>query len=337
MAAKSSALKNLSTQSFSSYVDVNGLSAGTHNVPIHTTTMVSDVQIVSTDPSFLMITIEPSAEKEVPVIARISGDAAANMIAGDITFSPDKIRVTGPKSLISQVSEATAQIVLSGEAEDFSKVVKLKVLDSAGKEMEYLTFSPSTVSATIKIVKAGNVKNVGIKVVTTGSPASGYFVSSISTNPSTVTIIGTADGIRALSSISTQPIDLSGAAKTITQTAKLDLPVGVKIDSGISSVSVTINLSTSQISRTFSIPVRTKNLPAGLKLSSISPQTVDVVISGSQDVISALTSDSINLTVDLSSFVAGNNSANLSNSNFVLPTGVSLTSFSPQAVTIALQ
>jgi len=337
IAAEPTVWNQLSIESFTAYLDFTGLSGGTHSIPVNITTTVSGVQIVTKNPASLMVTIEPSAEKDVPVIALISGSAAENMIAGEINFNPATVKAIGPKSIIDGLGQATAEIVLSGEAESFSKSVKVVALDNKGKPISYVNFLPQSVTADVKIVKAGNVKNVGIKVITTGVPASGFYVSAITTNPATLNVIGTADALRSLSAISTQPIDISNLNKNTTVKAMLSVPVGVQIDGGATSVSVTINVANAPVSRTITVVVKTKNLPAGLKVASISPQTIDVVVSGPSDAIAGVSPDSISLVLDLSEAVVGANTAGISSSNFSLPADTSLVSFQPQQIVVTLQ
>jgi YbbR domain-containing protein len=337
IAAEPGTWNKLSAESFTSYIDLNGLSVGTHDIPVNVTTLITGVQIISKTPSTMVVTIEPSSEKNVPIVAKVSGNAAENMISGDITFSPNSVKISGPKSVVDGISQITAEIVLSGEGDNFSKSVKLVALDNKNEPIQFVSISPATVNADVKIVRAGNVKNIGIKVITNGSPASGYFVSSISTNPSVVSVLGAPDTIRTITSVSTQPMDIANITKNITANVKLVVPNGVRIDGDVTSISVTISLSSQPSLRTITIPVKTKNIPSGLRLSSISPQTVDVVISGLPDAVNNLATENASLVVDLSSAASGSNQISISNGNFSLPTGVSVASFSPSIIQIILQ
>ena len=336
IAAEPAVWQNLTTESFTAFIDLNGRSVGTYSIPLNVTTTVSGVQIISKNPSVLVVSIEPSLEKEVPVTAKISGNAAENMTAGDVTFDPATVKISGPKSIIDGINQVMASLVLSGEAGDFSKAAKVEALGSDGAPVNFVNYLPAQVTANVKIVKAGNVKNLGIKVLTSGTPASGLYVSSVSTNPSILNAIGSADALRQLTAISTQPISIDGISKNLTTRVSLDIPSGIKIDGNISSVSVTINLSSAPLSRTITIPIKTKNLPAGLKISSISPQTVDVVVTGPSDLINGLSTDTISLVLDLSSANSGSNSINIANADFALPAGISISNFQPQSATIVL-
>ena len=334
VAADPTVWKKLSADSFTAYIDLSGYAPGSYNLPVNVATQVSDLQIISKNPSSLVVTIEQSEEKDVSVVAKISGNPAENMIAGEVTFDPATVKISGPKSIIEGISQMQAEIVLSGESTDFSKSMKPLALDSQGKIIEIINVLPPSVVANVKIVKAGNIKSVGIKVVTSGAPANGFYVSSISATPAVVSIIGTPETIRSLTSISTVAIDISGASKTIATQAKLNLPLGVRADGDISTVSTTINFAEVTVSKPLTIPLKTKNLPANMKILSNSPQTVDIVASGPASVISDLNSESIFLFLDLKNAISGANSITISADDFVLPSGVTIVSFQPQSITV---
>ncbi|MEI6144671.1 MAG: CdaR family protein [Candidatus Berkelbacteria bacterium] len=323
----------LSTDSFAAFVDLNGFTVGTYQLPINVTTSVSGVSIISKKPTRATVTIEPSISKDIPVVAKISGDAAQNMIAGSAVFDPSTVRVTGPKSAVDGISQAAASITLTGESSDFSKSITVEALGQKGEAIKNVSFAPSTVQASIKIVSAGNVKNLGVSVITSGTIADGYAISSITTNPPTISVIGAADAIRVLGSISTSPVNINNINKTLTVNANLVFPVGVGAN-GVSSVSVTITVTNQTLSKTLTVPVSVINLPAGLAVSSISPASVSTVVSGQIDLINSLSPSSISLTIDLSSASTGSHQYQISAGNFSLPAGASLVNFTSAVVTI---
>jgi len=337
IATESVNLKKISAQSFSAYIDLEGLTVGTHEVSLSVTTQLSGVSIISKDPSMLIVTVEPSMEKDVSVVEKIDGNAAENMVVGNVVFSPATVKVSGPKSIVEGVSQAMAEIVLSGESESFSKSVELVIFDNKNQPIEYTTILPASVAVEINIVRAGNVKNVGIKVVTSGTPASGYYVSSVATTPAIISVIGTAESLHLITSIPTQAIDLANSSKTISAQARLAVPIGVRIDGSLSTVSVTISLSSQSISKTISVAVKTKNIPNGLVVTSINPQTLEAVVSGSAKAINSLTQNSILLFCDLAGSVTGSKNLSISADNFSLPDGISLISFLPMSITIVLE
>lgn len=335
IAADAAVWQKLSASSFTAFIDLNGFSAGTYEVPLNVTTQVADLSIISKDPNVLVVTIEPAIEKEIPVVPRIEGDAAENMIAGDVIFDPASVKISGPESVVSGISQATAEIVLSGESHDFSKAAKLVALDNKNQPIKNVSFSPQSVVANIKIVRAGNIKNVGIRVVTSGSPAKGFFVSSVATDPAVISISGVPNIIRTISSIPTEDIDISGASQTISTTVTLNMPNGVRSDN-TNTVSATIVISQIATTKPLTIPIDFTNTPPGLKIGSVSSQSVDVVVSGQASAIEATGAENIKITLDLSTAKAGENTFAVLVGNFSIPAGISIQTFSPQSITVIL-
>ncbi|MEI8061118.1 MAG: CdaR family protein [Candidatus Berkelbacteria bacterium] len=333
ISADSGTWNKLSTDSFAAFIDLNGFTVGTYQLPINVTTSVPGVSIITKNPTKATVTIEPSISKDIPVVAKISGDAAQNMIAGSVIFDPSTVRITGPKSAVDGISQATASITLTGESSDFSKSITVEAQDQKGEAIKNVSFAPVAVQASIKIVSAGNVKNLGVSVITSGTIADGYAISSITTNPPTISVVGAADAIRALGSISTLPVNINNINKTLTVNTNLVFPVGVGAN-GVSSVSVTILVTNQTLSKTLVVPVSVINLPSGLAVASVSPTSVNAVVSGQVDLINSLSPSSISVTVDLSSATTGSHQYQVSASNFSLPAGVSLINFAPATVTI---
>ncbi len=335
ISADSTTWNKLSTDSFDAYIDLNGFSVGTYQLPINVTTSIAGVSIVTKNPTKATVTIEPSVSKDLQVVAKISGVAETNKIAGDVVFDPAIVRVNGPKSVVDGIGQASAKITLTGEGSDFSKTITVSAENQDGIEIKNIYFSPPSVTAKVKIVSAGNVKNLGVAVATSGVPASGYTISSISTSPAAVSVIGAADSIRNLVSISTDPVNLSNQNKTIITTANLVFPLGV-LSNGVSSVTVTITISSQILTKILTIPIKTTNLSSGLSISSISPSTVDITVSGSADAISGLSSGNISLILDMSSASAGSHNYQIVSGDFSLPSGINLINFSPGAVTVSI-
>ena len=95
-----------------------------------------------------------------------------------------------------------------------------------------------------------------ITPVTTGSPAPGFAVASITVDPLVVTVSGDAEVLAELAAIETQPISLNGASTSFDVEAPLALPAGTEpVD--VDAVQVVVSLR----------PVTaTRNFEAGLEL-----------------------------------------------------------------------
>ncbi|AKM82668.1 TPA: hypothetical protein DD449_00980 [Candidatus Berkelbacteria bacterium] len=328
---------SLNADSFSAYLDLTGLSVGTYDVKVTIVTAVANVQIVETNPSTVTIRLEPKVEKEVQISCLFDGQAGTGMAPGQCGFEPSTVKISGARSVVNSITETTAKIHLQNETADFKKSVSLVSIDARGNEIKNLTFSPAEVMVTVPIVKASNIKTVGIKVNTSGIPADGYWVSKIESSPSTITINAADNIISSISYIETEPIDVNNISKNKTVEVSLKPSSGVSILDKIDKVKVTLTISKNQSTREVNAGFKWLNLADNLKVTSADPSSVKIVAAGSQDQLNNLNSGDILVQVDLTGFDApGTYSVDISRANISGPTGVSVSSIVPSAINIRL-
>jgi YbbR domain-containing protein len=335
--ADSSIFQKLSNDSFKAYLDLTGYKAGTYQIKPTVTVSQANVAIVETNPAQITISLEPSIQKDVPVAVQVDGKAGDGLVAGQTTADPNHVTVAGAKSVIESMQTATAKITLNGETSDFKKMTKLVSLDAKGKDIKNLTFTPAEVIVNVPIVKASNVKTVGIKVNTTGNPANGYWISQITTEPMTVTVTASEATVTQLTYIGTAPVSINDLNKNTTINTTLAPPAGVSVLDKIEQVKVTITVSKNQATKQIDTGFKWQGLASNLKVTSVDPSSVKVVVTGPQDVLSGLSSDDISIVVDLSGNNApGTYSVDISRSSISGPTGVSVSSVVPSAINVRL-
>ncbi len=327
--------KKLSVDSFTAYLDLTNLTVGTHEIKIIVTTSVANVQIVEIDPSNVLVRLESREEKQIPVNVLIDGKAGGGLVPGQWQVEPAVVKVSGAKSIVENLLEATAKIHLAGETSDFKKVTKLVGLNAQGEDISNLSFSPSDVTVSVPIVKASNVKTVGIKVVTAGNPAEGYWVSKIETDPQTVTIATSESQIAQINYIETAEVNIANIAKNTTIETTLKPQSGVSILDNISKIKVDIFISKNQATKEVEAGFKWENLTSNFKVTSVDPTTVKVVVSGPQETLAGLSAEDIIVLVDLSKVTtAGTYSMDISRANISGPAGVSVSSIVPSAINV---
>jgi YbbR domain-containing protein len=127
------------------------------------------------------------------------------------------------------VTEATAMIKLNGESEDFTKMVGISVYTEDGDTLNNITFMPEQTLAKVSLVKATNLKTVGIKVKTQGDLLPGYYISDIKVAPETVDIIGSKEILDTLSYVETSPIDINGLSSSFSKDALVVIKDGAAL------------------------------------------------------------------------------------------------------------
>ncbi len=336
--APRTAWATLKADDFSASVDVKALAEGTHEVPVAVTSKRSEVEVVRTKPTRVTVALEPVIRKTVTVVARFSGKAADDLVPDDPVFTPDKVEVTGPKSIVSDITQAVTQISLDNQKEKIEQKFQLVALSSSGSVIEDVTFTPAEVAASVALVKAGKLKTVGIRVKTTGQPASGYWASEITTTPSTLLVTASADLLDKLNSVETDAVPLTGLSKDIEVQVGLALPSGVAAAETIGKITVRIKLAETATTRSITPTIVYEGVDAGLKVTAISPTSVNMIVSGFSNTLAGLSGSDIQLKLNLSPYKsAGTYAVTIQNTFFTLKDGVSLVSFLPSVINVTLE
>lgn len=330
--------QKISVSSFTAYVDLAGLPEGTYELDVQVTTTVSDIQIVSKSPKKILVSVERIVTKEVNINTKVEGSAAEGLVAGNIELEPSLVEVSGPKSVVENITEVTAPIILNGEAKDFEKIVDVVAYSSNGEVVDFLTFHPDQVLAKISIVQASNNKTVGVKVNTFGSPAENYFISKVTVLPSTIDITGPSSVLQTINYIETEEIDISNISENYEIEVRLNIPRGAALQSGEENmVEVLFTVEKADTSRTVTIDLEYVNLKTGLKLTDDSQKSIEISIIGSQQTINSIVASDFIYQVDLSDFDSGQHQIDLDIEEIVFDKNVSVTSISPEQMNIVLE
>lgn len=337
VSADRSTWQKLSANSFEAYVDLNGLAQGTHEVEVSVKANVPGVEIIEVVPDKVLVRLEPLTKKKVSVKLQTEGEAGEGLVPGEAIIDPEEVEISGAQSVIEKILEATATIQLSGETNQIEKTVPLLALDAQSEKIKNISFSPSEVKVTLPIVKAGTTKTVGIKTKLIGKVKTGYWISQINLNPSDVTIRGNSGVLRGIEYIESKNIDIEGVSADFSQTVDLDLPSGVSLVGATGRVRVEIKISAVGSEKEIIAGLIYNNLASNLKVNSVDPAVVKVIVAGPTDILNNLSSDNVRINFDLSSYnSAGSYSIDINKNMISVPSGATVSSFAPSAVRINL-
>jgi len=333
--------QRLSADTFSAYIDLSGLSEGTHEVPVTVTSSIPGVQIVEKNPDKIFVSLEPLITRELAITSRTEGEAAEGMIPGSISFDPSKAIVRGPESIVSSLNEISSIIHLNGESSDFEKNVKLVALDSQGDPISGIEILPSEAKAMISVVKASNNKTVGIKVKVTGEPKEGYYVSSVSASPSTVDITGKSSTLSEVNFIETFGIDISDKSTDFEVEVNLNIKNGIALQSGSpDKIKVSIKFGASEISKKIAPTISYLGLPENYSVTNLDPSNIEIICSGPDSILSSLGTKDVFLTLDFRQKVLGEEKEelviSLSESDIKVPDQIKISSFLPTSIRVVL-
>lgn len=280
------------------------LKQGENRVPVEiretSTNIGGSITIVNGDSLSVKVNLDTLTSKELTITPKIIGGTTEGFYAdGPVISSPVAV-VSGAKMYIDRVASIVADVDITNANVDIEKSAKLKALDSSGREVENVKISPENVQVKVPVKKG---KAVDIEVKTTGGTPTGLPIEAIEVNPKKVEIIGSNDIINGLSSISTEPIDLSKIKEDSTIDVKLQLPQGIRINGDVNTVKVKLTLKKPS-EKTFKVTIKPKNLGNNFA-ATLDKTTVDVVLSGIDSELNKITQESLSAVVDLNGLVEG--------------------------------
>lgn len=302
--AEPSVWNTLSKDSFVATVDVASLSEGTFDLEVKVSSNVQGVQITRVEPSKVFVNIEKIITKDLPVNVKIDGDPADGMVVGETSADIENVKVRGPESLVKMVSEATAEVKLNAESNDFTREITLSALSENNSKLDQITFVPDKVTVSVAIVKGGNNKTVGVKLNSKNNLPDNFYISKITLSPPTVDITGQRSVISGINYIETESLDLSIISSNTSKDLLLILPSGVALQKG-TAASTKVNIEITKMSLGTSIvpTISYINLSPGLRVVSIDPESVKIAASSADQ--NLLVATNFKLEINLSGLGTG--------------------------------
>jgi YbbR domain-containing protein len=300
--------EQLTTQenAVTSVLDISGLSAGEHTQIVQVRIAIRPVQKVRANPETVTFTLEPLDNQSLPVDLALTGQPAVGFQAGDATVDPTQIAISGPESIVNQAAHARVVVNLDGVRETIDAAYDIQIVDDKNTILDGVTINPEFAQVMIPISPQSGYRDLAVKVVVTGQQAAGYRLENIEVFPQVITVFSPDPELvnRLPGVVETQPLDLQDAKANISTRLALNLPDTITIV-GTKTVQVQVAISSVQTSLTLpNLPINLVGLPDGFA-AQISPQMVDVIISGPLPVLDALTPQDIKVTVDVTGLDLG--------------------------------
>jgi len=288
------------------FVDLSGMEAGQYEVPVQVQVGITPVRVKSYTPQTATVVLQQFASQVYPIRVVQTGTPSIGFQLSDPVLDPVVVTVSGPAPQVTQVSEVQASIDVSGIIQDTTQTVSLQALDDAGKVVSGVSLTPQEVSITLPVTRVPGYRVVVVSVVVSGKVADGYRLSGITVNPPVVTLHSDqASLVDALPGyVQTQTLSVNNASQNIDASLSLSLPDGVTVQ-GSDTVQVHVGVVALVGSMTMQqLPIETIGLDPGLQ-AQMSPQAVDVILSGSTPLLNQLTRSMVTVTLDLTGLGPG--------------------------------
>jgi YbbR domain-containing protein len=195
---------------------------------------------------------------------------------------------------------------VDGARSSVEQEVRAFARDSEGDIVAGAQIVPDAVSVRVPMEQLSNYRDLAVLVRRRGQPAEGYSVTDVSVDPVIVTIYGPVEAVQATKGyIETLEVVIDNAKSDIDEQVGLDVPSGVSLVSEKqTSVRVHIRVQPLIGSRT----IKRKPVLIGLSStysSTISPDTVDILLNGPLPQLNNLTDNDVLVELDVSGLALG--------------------------------
>ena len=345
--AHRSVLDGMSKDYIKATADLRQLTAvDTIPIEVRSTRFSDRIESVTTRDANVKLSVENLIDKEVSVSVGYEGEPAEGYILAGVENARSTITVSGPESVVSDISRVMASADIKGINRDFSVTEPLYPYDSEGT---LISDDRITLSRTVTEIRyiIYSTKTIPISSGYSGNPAPGFGTNgSVITEPASVLIAGKGENFEDMEVIYISPdqVSVEGAAGDIETKVNISdyLPTGVIFADPDFNPEVTVTVGIDQNSRKIiEVPISNitvENVPEGYVVNIVdigSPIPVEIqgigdaydrysgdLAIGKIDALTLVPRNAPAPDQEASSLTTGENDGNVI---FDFPSGVSLT------------
>ncbi len=306
--APRSVVSELKDENIIATADVNDISSlDTIAIKLTTDRSNRDINSITGNIDTVKLKIENEKMKSLALKTSTSGEVADGYLVGDIITDQNLVRITGPESIVDQITKASVDVEIGGMTNDIVTNAEIKLYDAEDHEVSNKNITQNIKTVGVK-VGIWQKKSVPIIYNVSGIAAQGYRATGeITGSGENVEIAGKASTLRNISSIEipAEVLDITGQTESLVKEIDLRqfLPDNIFLvnsEDAVRTVTVSVEAEISKRLEIRGDRVRMVNMPDGyqVSISELDESFVIEVIGLSRDV-ATLQAGNITGTVDV--------------------------------------
>ncbi len=271
------------------------------------------ITVLGRSPGRITVTVERMVSKSVPVNIEYVGTLSEDYIAdkenvlltdgNNMVLEGNTVRVTGPESVINQITQAKIAIDLTGRVASFSEAYRYMLCNESGEAVDakYVTTEIGEVYVTLYIQKVKEIPLI-LHIIDGGGATS--LTSRIEYEPKSIKVAGNEVILEGLNEYLLGTINLGELAEDTELVYTISLPAGVTNLTGVTEVRVTVQFP-ELMTKTFTVTnLAAMNVPADME-AEILPKELSVTVRGPKALVSKMTEADITVAVDFTNAQMG--------------------------------
>ncbi len=224
--------------------------SGNYSLQISVTFGEDGVSVLQKDPQRCEIVVDDVVVEEKEISVRTEGNLSDGFyINGEAEITPDKVKITGPKSYVNKISRAEAIVDLSGKDADIITNAQITLVDVAGRKLTFGDKNSDLPNVGIDISEVNvhyavtNKKEIEIVPDIRGNLEDS--ISNVKWNvlsDKKLTIWGPANVVKNIDKIYTEPVNISNLSDGKELELRVIIPDGIETDYDMKRVKIRFNL-----------------------------------------------------------------------------------------------
>ena len=303
-------LNKINSSNISVTVDVSKIyEVGTHALT-YTVTPPGDVAsnaitVLSKSPNTITVKVEERITKAIPIDVKYSGSLADNFMADTENKEMDveNISITGPKSVVDQITVAVVDVDLEGKSESITGQFAYTLCNESGEpvDAELVTTDVANITLTLRIMR---VKEIALNINVIPGGGATLENTEITVSPETIWVSGSDNLLENLDSLDLGSINLGEITQDDTLTFPIKLPEGITDESGVTEATVEVKLPDLAVKMLTVKEFNAVNVPAGMDVDILT-KSLEIQLRGPGELIADLTESDVSVTVDFTGTQAG--------------------------------
>ena len=219
----------LTDTTVTAWVDLSHARAGqTPPLTVHLSALPADVTVES-DPHPVSLVLQTRRRRQLPVSADDIGIAPAAYAFTVPVITPREAVITGTRGAVGSVVRLVAQAdpdQAAGAVDDDFAIV---ALDATGSPVGDVTVTPPTAHVRMGMTPALSRKTLIVSADVKGMLTAPYRFGNIEVTPATVVAEGRPEQLAPVGTLTTQPVDVSGATSDVVRRVAPIVPPGITL------------------------------------------------------------------------------------------------------------